>query len=595
MSATTKTFSLEPIFANHRVSGAMLADPLGKALGLERLERMYEEITAVHPGGREFIEAALLRLGVRVRCTEEDMALIPKDGPTIVVANHPMGSTEGLILAHLLTQVRDDVRILATGLAARIPAMQEYIIAVDSFGDSGAEKRNAKGLLKAMHWVRRGGLLVVFPAGAVARFNWHRRRVTDLEWQPGVAHMVRRTGAKVLPVYIDGHTGPLFPIVGGIGSRVRAMMIARLTLGQRGHKIPVRIGHAFANSRLQDFPDDQSMTDYLRLRCFLLGRATKTRTHAERAHDRRLVPIVDPVPQERIVAEVTQLPAEQKLVSSGACDVYYAHAEQIPATLFEIGRLREITFRGVGEGTGQAIDLTPHDEYYTHLFVWNRDNQEIVGAYRIGQLDHVIEAYGIRGIYTHEFFHLSRRLFKRLGPGCLELGRSFVQEKYQRAPTSLLLLWKGISHYVAKHPQYRYLIGPVSISADYAMVSRQLLCRSLRHEVMDRDLAHLVRPRHPFHLRNRHRLCPDADLKTDLDLKEVNELISDLEIDHKGMPILVKQYLKLGGKILAFNVDPDFGNVIDALLLVDLAKTDPKRLGKYMGKENVAAYQAKHV
>ncbi len=589
-----KAFSLRPLFNKHPRSGDMFADSLGRMVGLSRLQQIYDNIRAQDVTGIGFVNAAMEHLGISVDVSDSDVQLIPKSGPTVVVSNHPMGTTEGLLLMHVIHRVRPDVKFLTTSLATRFPEMADHIIAVDSLGDDGAGRRNAHGLLRAMHWVKRGGLLVVFPSGSVSRLDLKRARITDPPWQSGIAHLVRRTGAAVVPMHIDGHSGALFQFLAPISSRARALMLGRMLLKQQGHKIPIQIGRPIVNRKLVQFDCDQQMVDYLRLRCYLLSRRNKWRARQATRNEAELEEIVPPIKRDHLEREISRLPQDQLLLSSGDYDVYYGTARQLPNILLELGRLREITFRAVGEGTGHAIDLTPHDHYYVHLFVWHRKDREILGAYRLGRADQIIRTHGVKGIYTNDFFAMDPKLFKQLNDQALEMGRSFVQQRYQRSPSSLLLLWKGISRYLHKHPQYRYLFGPVSISNDYTPMSHQLLCRCLRTNVFDRGLSRLVRARNPFRFKADWRLCPDARVGKALPLTEVSEFVSDLEADHKSIPILVKQYLKLGGRLLAFGVDPDFGNVVDGLLVVDMAQADPKRLKRYMGAENLREYRAYH-
>ena len=284
-----------------------------------------------------------------------------------------------------------------------------------------------------------------------------------------------------------------------------------------------------------------------------------------------------------MAAEVEGLPPDRLLGRNGDLQVRYAHAAEIPHLLREIGRLREITFRAAGEGTGRARDIDLFDSYYLHLFVWNGATNELVGAYRLGLADDIVTSFGRRGLYTWSLFRYRRQLLARLGPA-IELGRSFVRAEYQRSYSPLLLLWKGIGHFVAAHPRYRVLFGPVSISGDYETTSQQILVEFLRRNNALPELARFVRPRRPFGASG--NITPPADLDA------VSELVSSIEKDGKGIPVLLRQYLKLGGRILGFNVDPQFNNALDGLIMVDLDETDPHVLAKYMGRAEAARFIA---
>ena len=295
-------------------------------------------------------------------------------------------------------------------------------------------------------------------------------------------------------------------------------------------------------------------------------------------------------PDPSLVAEeVKRLPPEQCLLESGNYAVMHAKADQIPNLLYEIGRLREITFRHVGEGTGREVDLDRFDLYYTHLFLWNKEKQEVVGGYRLGQVDLILGRFGKKGLYTSSLFEYKEGFLCRMDAG-IELGRSFVRVSYQKLYSPLLLLWKGIGHFIARNPQYHILFGPVTISNSYGALSRQIMISFLTINHFAPDLARFIRPR--ASLRTLSVKKRDLRLASGLpsDIEELSALISDIEADRKGVPVLLRQYVKLGGKLMAFTVDSSFGNGLDGLLLVDLRKGDRKILERYLGEDASAAF-----
>jgi putative hemolysin len=289
---------------------------------------------------------------------------------------------------------------------------------------------------------------------------------------------------------------------------------------------------------------------------------------------------------DSIAAEVGTLPGECRLLESGPFQVFCAGAGQIPATLREIGRLRALTFRAVGEGSDHPIDLDRFDERYLHLFSWDREQDRIVGAYRIGQTDHIIAAAGVDGLYTRTLFRYDERLIERMAAPALELGRSFVRAEYQKNYHALLLLWKGIGRFITRHPRYRLLFGPVSISQRYSATSQQILRTFLQQHHAARELSSMVGALHPP-LASATR-APSAG-----HLDDVNALIEETESDGKGVPVLLRQYLRLGAKLLGLSVDPAFGNTLDALMVVDLAAVDRSALNRYLGRD-VEAFLARH-
>jgi putative hemolysin len=299
-----------------------------------------------------------------------------------------------------------------------------------------------------------------------------------------------------------------------------------------------------------------------------------------------------PIPSALLKAEVETLPADQHLFTSGHFSVHCARAEQFPWCLQEIGRLRELTFRAAGEGTGKSVDVDLFDAYYLHLFVWDASAGAIVGAYRMGLADEIVARYGKRGLYTQSLFSYGDRVLQAMNPA-IELGRSFVRPEYQRGFAPLMLLWRGIGQFIVKHPQYAMLFGAVTISNDYEPASRRLIVDFLSANNIEENLARHVRPRHPF----RAGRTPDydrAEFAALNDIEDVSRVVRQIERDSKGVPILLKQYLKLGGRLLAFSADEQFNDALDGLIMVDLRASDPRVLGRYMGEEGATAFLSHH-
>lgn len=551
----------------------LLKRPLEKVLGLDALNDVYDLIRESDVG--DFVTAALAVLGVTIEVAPEDLARIPEKGAVAVVANHPFGGIEGLVLAAILKRVRPDVKVMANYMLERIPEMRELIIPVDPFGSERAASRNIRPLRDCVQWLDAGSALGVFPSGEVSHLT-KDLQVEDPAWSPTIARLVRKRGVPVLPVHFEGQNGALFQLAGLLHPRLRTAMLPRELKRCANRTIKVRIGKLIPASTYATYETDRELVDYMRLRTYVLK-------------NRPRVDGPKPIAPARDVGDMgTEVARLEPLLASGDLAVYAAPADEIPNVLYEIGRQREITFREAQEGSGKAIDLDRFDAHYTHLFVWNQVTHEVVGAYRIGHSDSIVDRHGVHGLYTHTLFSYDETLINRLGPS-LELGRSFVRSSYQKAYAPLLLLWRGIGQYVARNPRYRTLFGPVSVSNDYTAMSRQLIATFLSKNASIPELEGLVKPRTPMKPR-RFELDVNETTRVLKDLDHVSELVSELEADAKGIPILLKQYMKLGGRLLAFNVDPEFGDVLDGLIVVDLDQTESRILDKYMGKDQAAAF-----
>lgn len=573
-----------------RLTGALNNRPLEALLervfSLKKLDRLYQGLSPSRDE-QEFLQQVFETFSINYHVADEELARIPKTGPLVIVANHPFGAVEGVIMAALLRQVRPDVKIMANALLKRIPEVRDLFIAVNPFGGNEATRNNTGPMKEALRWLKQGGLLLVFPAGEVSHLKPFKG-VEDSPWSHTIGRLIQIAEAPVLPVYFHGANSLLFQIAGMMHPRLRTAMLPRELINKANTTIPIRIGTVRPWSRLREFGSDAALIDYLRQRTYMLRDMAVAHKPA--------IAAVAPQGEDNIIAavdsglmrrEVDALPDAQHLVDSGNMQVYCAYARQLPNVLREIGRLRELSFRAVGEGTGKPVDLDFYDNYYLHLFIWNHDSGEIVGAYRLGEADKIIAKQGVVGLYSHSLFKYSKRLINELNPA-LELGRSFVRPEYQKSFAPLLLLWKGIATFVYRNPQYRKLFGPVSISNDYQPLSQKLMVDFLKGSNTVPELARLVKPRSPFKARS-VKLAGQVNT-----LEDVAELVAEIESDNKGIPILLRQYLKLGGQILEFNVDDQFSNSLDGLIMLDLLQTEPRTLAKYMGKREVELFHEYH-
>lgn len=571
-----------------------LARPiLERALALKPLTRLYEKARSA--GSASFVERALATCEVDYALSDEDLRQLPATGPLLIVANHPFGAIEGLVLLSLLHRVRPDVRIMGNFLLSRVPEMREHLIAVDPFGTPEAGRRNTAPLRAALTWLKSGGALAVFPAGEVAHLDVRRGAVHEPPWSDTIVRLALRTRAAVAPVRFEGRNSWLFQAAGLLHPRLRTALLPHEFLRQRGQTLKVRVGSVIPATRLARFEDARAATEYLRLRTLLLrGSASRSHPRVRSPLIRQVqAPLIAPVPAEELARNVAALLPEDLLVDQGDHAVYCAPAERLDRVLIEIGRLREMAFRRVGEGTGREFDLDAFDRTYLHLFVWNRASREIVGAYRLGPTEDILPRDGVRGLYTHTLFRYSHRLLDQVGPA-IELGRSFVAPGHQRSYAPLMLLWKGIGAFVTRHPQYRRLFGAVSISADYDSMTRRILIDFLRHNHYAEEWAALARPRRPPRT-PRIAGCDRRTLTTVVrSIDEVDELVREIEADAKGIPVLLRQYLKLNGRLMGFSVDTQFGNVVDGFFVVDLTQVEPNVLRRYLGRAEADAFLRHH-
>jgi putative hemolysin len=538
--------------------------------------------------GAAFAHNLLEALQIRFEVDRADLRRIPRQGAALVVANHPFGIVEGLILPVLLGSVRDDYRIVANSILAGLTGLQDVLVPVNPFETSQANLDNRRPLRACLEWLSRSGLLAMFPSGEVAHLDWMEHSVTDPPWKTTAARFAIREQCPVIPMFLEGANSLSFQLTGTIHPRLRTMSLAREFRKLRGKTIPVRIGSPIPYNVLKAYGDPDRATEYIRSRTFFLShRPCRGELGTPRPAIKTRATAADLPATGRLVSEeVAALPADCELIRNGDFTVYLATARQIPRLLLEIGRRRELAFRLVGEGTGRQIDLDWFDDHYHHLFLWNRVDGRLAGAYRLALTSEVLERFGMRGLYTSTLFRYRPQFFERIGPA-IELGRSFVSPEYQKSYSPLLLLWKGITRFIHQRPGAAMLFGAVSISRDYRAASRGLMATYLSARATH-DLARLVAPRMRFRAPESHSIRRLASVAANIE--DISLSISDIEADGKGIPVLVRQYLKAGGKLLALNVDPHFSGALDALILADLRTAPPAILERCLGRADGKAF-----
>lgn len=578
MIISQKEFSSATKLDKLKVPG--LAFLLMELMRLNEVNRFYKKISDKQ--GLDFIDAALEALGIKIELDENELKNIPKEKGFIAIANHPYGGVEGLILLKILCQVRPEMKVMVNFILKKIPNISDYFIAVNPF-EKLKSVSSLAGLKSTLELLEQGNPIGIFPAGEVSAYNPNTNKVMDKKWSPMVGKIATKANTHVLPVYFHGNNGLLFNLLGLIHPSLRTAKLPSELFNKKGFTIKVRIGKPIPPEEIQSFSSNDKLMTYLRARTYALGSGIEVKKFYmgnflklnKRIHD--IIPETD---QKAIIKEVEAL-SDRLIYSEKNYDVYVAGADRIPQTLQEIGRLREITFREVGEGTNKKIDLDDFDFYYHHLFIWDRDEKKLVGAYRIGKGNEIFFRYGIKGFYITQLFKVKRGIHSIMKDG-LELGRSWVRKEYQQKPLPLFLLWKGILIFIIKNPEFRYLFGPVSISNNFSKLSKHLLVRFIEQHYFDSRLAKFVSPKNKFKVK-----LPDIDPQVLLEklssIKSLDALISEIELNHNKVPVLVRQYIQLNAKIISFNVDPKFNDSIDGFLLLDL-KNVPEDTIKMLSK-----------
>lgn len=554
-----------------------LAPLIDRIVGLKQLDNMYQDNHFEGLDKAAFTKKFIATFALDLQVSTLSLAQIPKTGPAIVVANHPFGGVEGVALAHLLSDIRPDIKILANRGLSIFPELAPYFIFTNPLKSNA--KGNSQSLKACLKHLKNDGLVVLFPAGRVSYPKDKHSPVSDHEWHRMVAMLAKKCECPVFPVHIGGQNRPIFYRMGLIYFRFRLLMLIREMIHSQGKTIPITIGKAInkMTHKALNNKSDQQLTDLTRLLTYLQDPALASRW-PERVNP-EMQAIAPAISSEVMAQEVAQLPESQHLASFKSLSTYYAKRAQVPNIIEEIRRLREANFRLVDEGSGQPQDGDDFDDSYVHLFIFDHDNKQIVGAYRMGQSDELLANKQSNGIYLANMFNFNSEFINQQAP-CLEMGRSFLIAEQQKSFHGLLLLFKGIGAFAKQFPRYRTLYGTVSLSTQYQPLSVMLIEQFLVTAAHRQGVA----AKKPFEHKVPYELSEYlTQYGSDIDV--LDWLVSQIEPDGKGLPVLVKQYHQLGAKFHCVAIDPNFANTPGLLLSVHLPDTPEKLLKLYLGKD----------
>lgn len=525
--------------------------------------------------GISCIEELFKQLDLEIELDEKLLENIPKSGPFIVVANHPFGALDGLTMLYAITKVRPDFKVMANFLLQNVEPIKDYFISVNPFETKKEIYSNVTGLKAVMQHIEQGHPLGLFPAGEVSTFQGDLRTIADKKWAKSATKIIRNASVPVLPVYFDGTNSRIFHLLGLIHANLRTLALPSEMLKKKGKVIRMKIGKPIPVKDMEMFTNLEQFGRYLRAKTYALGSSFEVKRDYFRVFriQKKADDIIDAIAPTIIEQEIASI-QDFKTLSYDNFDCFVVGSDYIPGILKEIGRLREVTFRAVGEGTNKSIDLDEYDLYYNHLILWDREAKKIAGAYRVGNGHEIIQRYGRRGFYISSLFRMDKRMDNMLSQS-LELGRSFIVQEYQRHRLSLFLLWKGILYYLISNSQFRYIIGPVSISNNYQEVSKELIIEFIRRHHFDHQMAELVEPRNAFRPTVRNVDTDALVQSSQADIKKMDKIISEIEPSSYTMPVLLKKYLQQNAKIIAFNCDPKFNNALDGLMYLDLLNLPP--------------------
>ena len=570
-----------------------------KTTKLSRLNKEYQKRKNLN--GIEFIDSILEGFEIDFEIPEKDLKRIPKTGPFITVSNHPLGGIDGMILMKLLLRERPDYKVIANFLLHRLDPLRPYIMPVNPFEDHKEAKSSLAGIKEAIAHLKEGKALGMFPAGEVSTYKDHKI-IVDRPWEPAAMKLIQKANVPVVPIYFHAKNSTFFYRLASMSDILRTAKLPSEMLTQKRRKIKVRIGNPISVEDQLEHTNIETYTAFLRRKTYMLANVFEQK----KLFDKIPKSLKLPKNPKKIAGETAQILMEtevencrkmdKRLLSSKNYEVFLAKKEVIPHVVAELGRLREITFRAIGEGTNNATDLDKFDEYYYHLFLWDNEAKKIAGAYRMGMGSEIYANHGINGFYLQELFKFEPELHKMMSKS-IEMGRAFIIKEYQQKPMPLFLLWKGIVHCTLRFPEHKYLIGGVSISNKFSNFSKSLMIEFMKSHYYDPYIAQFIKPKKEFKVKLKDA---DKDIIFDAskaDLNKFDKIIDEIEPENMRLPVLIKKYIKQNAKVVAFNVDPLFNNSVDGLMYIriaDLPESTVKPVMEEFQKELEAKFNSQH-
>ena len=545
---------------------------LMKLLKISTLNKVYDRNR--HLKDVAFLNGILDDLQIKFEIPEEDLKRLPKDGAYITISNHPLGGIDGVLLLKLMLEREPNFKIIANFLLHRIHPLKKYIMPVNPFENLKDAKSSVVGIKETFRHLSDGKPLGIFPAGEVSTYK-DGKLMVDKPWEEGAIKVIRKAQVPVIPIYFHAKNSRLFYLLSKISGTFRTAKLPSEVFSQKNRVIKVRVGKPISVTEQNEYKTLEEYSEFLRKKTYMLANPFEKESHFLPTPSLKIPKspktIVTAANSEKMIAEVDAARnSDCRLLQSKNYEVFFTEAHQIPNILHEIGRLREITFREVGEGTNESIDLDKHDKYYHHLFLWDSDANKIAGAYRMGLGSKIYPKYGINGFYLNDLFRFEPELYDMMHKS-IEMGRAFIIKEYQQKPMPLFLLWKGIMHTTLRYPEHKFLLGGVSISNQFSDFSKSLMIEFMKSNYYDPYIAQYIHPKKEYKVK-----LKDADKdfifnETEADLNKFDKIIDELEPGSLRLPVLIKKYIKQNAKVVAFNVDPLFNNAVDGLMYIRIA------------------------
>ncbi len=564
-----------------------LKNPLASAVmnltKINKVNELYDKLK--DKNGKDFFDSFVQERNIQYIVFEEDLAKIPKSGPFILVANHPLGAIDGILMTKILSEIRPDFKIMGNFLLEKIKPMEPYVIPVNPFENRKEAYSSSSGMRETLRHLQDGGCVGIFPAGEVSNKNNRYNEILDKDWEKPALKLIKMAKVPVVPMYFHAKNSRLFYQFAKLHPNLQTLMLPSEMMNDRDKPIRVRIGKPIPTKIMEETETIQELGEFLKRKVYMMKSYYEKRKSLMEIFNLKnltlkfpslkaeniIQNIIEETPTEDLIKDIDKLRETDKMFfANGNYEVYFTSYEEIPSVIREIGRQRELTFRAVGEGSNLPFDLDEYDKHYHHLFLWDNGAKKLAGAYRMGMGKEIMKKFGISGFYTSSLFEFDQEIhpfFRKV----IEMGRAYIYAEYQQKPLPLFLLWRGIVHVCLRNPDHKFLMGGVSISNKFSEFSKSLMIEFMRSNYYDSAVAQYIHPKNEFKVQLRERDKAVFLTEMESDLNKLDKIIDDLEPELR-LPVLIKKYIKQNAKVIAFNVDPNFNDAIDGLMYIRISE-----------------------
>ena len=569
------------------IKNSLLRKIVTKFTALDAIHELYDDWLNHNPPnsvrkGVDLLDFSLKYMNIDVHWSgKENLSNIPQEGPLVIIANHPLGGLEGMLLARELIAIRPDIKVITNELLLRFPEFKDIFIGVDVLSEN-TSKNNTLGIRRVTKHLSDRGALLIFPAGTVSKIDYKHRIITDNKWSDIAARLVRKYQCPCIPFYINEKNPLWFYLSALIHKRIRTALIARAMISKKNTTVEIVVGDKILPQEIKSLETTAEVTHYLRLCCEVLS--SKNRPIVKNT---QINETIKPDIKQNKLLEQLQCLDKYQIFKRGNFSVYCAPYAELGCVMEQIAITREKTFRAASEGTGKELDSDQFDPCYNHLWVWDDVAQKLVGGYRIGKVDEIIKVHGVSKLYSNSLYNYKQKFIDNMD-GYVEVGRSFVSVDYQRHSKALDLLWRGIGSYMVANPECHTLFGCVSVSQAYSNMAKALLVDSLlMHFNAKQEFLNNVKPKMPLKINGKP--WSESMISSLSNVPIINKLLGRID-SGKTIPILIRHYLALNGKFASFTVNKNFNHSLDGLIIVDLRLTPQKYLSRYLGKEGAEKF-----